>query len=76
MANLINFILIPFIMMLLGLVGYFFGVIVAMVPLINDLFTVGLGLKAGAIPTILAWVLVSAYSFSVFNSVMAGGDSK
>lgn len=48
----------PICIIVLGLLGYFFGVLIAWIPLINDLFTAGLGLPYAAIPTILAWIVV------------------
>lgn len=67
MAILINILLTPFIIMLMGLLGYFVGVVVAFVPFFNDLFTVGLGLKHSAIPTIMAWLFVLVFFIALYT---------
>lgn len=68
MATLINILLTPIVVMLIGLLGYFTGVIVAYVPFFNDLFVAGLGLQYSAIPTIMAWLFVLAVLINLYNT--------
>lgn len=60
-------VLYPIFIIVMGLLGYFFGVLIAWIPFINDLFTIGLGLEFAAIPTILAWVMVVVGLISVLT---------
>lgn len=59
MSFLLALVVYPIFIIVLGLLGYFFGVLIAWIPFINDLFTVGLGFNYNAIPTILAWLVVT-----------------
>ena len=55
---LISLILMPIILALAGLIGYFVGVLIVLIPGMNGIFADGLGLQSSAVPTILAWVFV------------------
>lgn len=49
----------PLLIIIFGFMGYFFGVLISWVPLINELLTKGIGLSETAVPTILAWVFIA-----------------
>ncbi|PAE24033.1 hypothetical protein [Bacillus sp. 7894-2] len=67
MGVLISLLLLPFIIMLMGLLGYFVGVVIAYIPFFSDLLTVGLGLQAGSIPTIMAWIFVLVFLVALYT---------
>lgn len=63
---LLSLILMPIILGLAGLVGYFVGVLIALIPGATELLASGLGLGNEAIPTILAWIFIFLVARSWF----------
>lgn len=64
-----SLILMPLVIALVAVIGYFVGVLVSYIPLVNDLLTKGLGLGTEAIPTILSWVFVVVIIRTWFDNV-------
>jgi hypothetical protein len=65
MSLLIAIALLPLIIGLVGLFGYFFGVLIVKVPLMADILS-GSILDTGDVPTIMAWVFILALATSLF----------
>jgi uncharacterized membrane protein (DUF441 family) len=65
MGLLIALLLLPFIIGLVGLFGYFFGVLIVKVPLMADILS-GSILSEGDVPTVMAWVFILAVVVSVY----------
>lgn len=65
---LIGLIITPLLLATVAGLGYFFGVILVYIPLINDLLTEGIGLSHEQLPTILAWLFMAALVFSFGRS--------
>ncbi|WP_079516557.1 hypothetical protein [Rossellomorea marisflavi] len=63
MNTLLGIILLPITLAVLALLGYFFGVILAITPLIGSLLDFGFI----STPTMLAWVFVGAFTLGLFN---------
>jgi hypothetical protein len=71
MSALLSLILIPAALMLVALLGYFFGVILSVTPLIGTILTV----EGVDTPTVLAWVFVAAFMLALMTGA-GKGDSK
>jgi uncharacterized membrane protein (DUF441 family) len=65
MGLLIAIALLPVIIGLVGLFGYFFGVLIVKVPLMADILS-GSIIPEGDVPTVMAWVFIVAVVVSVF----------
>jgi hypothetical protein len=63
MGLLLGLILIPIVLSIVAVLGYFFGMILVYVPVVNDC----LGIDYALIPPILAWIFVGAFVFALFN---------
>lgn len=66
--------LMPVILGLVGLFGYFFGVLLVKTPLLGELLTGSLISEAN-VPTLMAWIFIAAVVFSTY-APRVGGDSK
>jgi hypothetical protein len=65
---LLALIVMPLALIIVSLIGYFFGVIVTLIPLIGDILTVP-GIST---PTIFAWVFISAFMVAIYGSKSSG----
>jgi uncharacterized membrane protein (DUF441 family) len=65
MGLLIAFVLLPVIIGLVGIFGYFFGVLLVKIPLMSDILS-GSIIAEGDVPTVMAWVFIVAVIISVY----------
>ncbi len=76
LSLLINLVLTPITVALAALLGYFFGVLIAYIPFINDLLTDGFGIEHGHIPVIMAWIYVLVIVNQLYRSKQNEGGEK